>query len=81
MMVVGLDQEAQLRCDQADLNQPVALVVGSEGEGLRQLTRRRCDLLVSIPMGGRVDSLNAAIAGSIVLYEVARQRGFGFSPR
>ena len=81
VMVVGLDQEAQLRCDQADLNQPVALVVGSEGEGLRQLTRRRCDLLVSIPMGGRVDSLNAAIAGSIVLYEVARQRGFGFSPR
>ncbi len=78
VLVVGLDQEAELRCDQADLNQPLAIVVGSEGDGLRQLTKRRCDLLVSIPMGGRVDSLNAAIAGSIALYEVARQRGFHF---
>jgi 23S rRNA (guanosine2251-2'-O)-methyltransferase len=81
VLVVGLDQEAGLRCDQADLNQPLALVVGSEGEGLRQLTRRGCDLLVSIPMGGRVGSLNAAIAGSIALYEVARQRGFSFAAR
>ncbi len=78
VLVVGLDQDADTRCDQADLSQPLALVVGSEGEGLRQLSRRRCDVLVSIPMGGRVDSLNAAVAGSIVLYEVARQRRFQF---
>ena len=79
LLVAGLDQGAEVHCDRADLRQPLALVVGSEGEGLRQLTRRRCDLLISIPMGGRVDSLNAAVAGSIVLYEVARQRGFAFS--
>ena len=78
LLVAGLDQGAELRCDQVDFGQPLALVVGSEGEGLRQLTRRRCDLLISIPMGGRVDSLNAAVAGSIALYEVARQRSFAF---
>lgn len=78
VLVVGLDQEAETQTDQADFRQPVAIVVGSEGEGLRHLTKRRCELLISIPMGGRVDSLNAAVAGSVVLYEVARQRGFSF---
>jgi len=78
LLVAGLDQGAEQHCDQVDLGQPLALVVGSEGQGLRQLTRRRCELLMSIPMGGRVDSLNAAVAGAIVLYEVARQRGFAF---
>ncbi len=78
LMVVGLDQEGSIQSDQADLRQPVAIVVGSEGDGLRQLTRRRCHQLVSIPMGGMVASLNAAVAGSILLYEVARQREFDF---
>ncbi len=59
---------------EADLNGPLALVVGSEGEGLRRLVRERCDFLVELPMQGKVTSLNAAVAGSIVLYEAWRQR-------
>ncbi|HUY08078.1 MAG TPA: 23S rRNA (guanosine(2251)-2'-O)-methyltransferase RlmB [Candidatus Dormibacteraeota bacterium] len=76
--VVGLDAAGERRCDQVDLRSPVALVVGAEGEGLRTLTRRHCDQLVSIPMGGRVQSLNAAVAGALLMYEVARQRQFSY---
>lgn len=79
--VTGLDQDSGQYCDQIDLRGPTALVVGSEGRGLHQLTRRHCQQLVSIPMGGRVSSLNAAIAGSTLLYEAARQRGFAFPDR
>jgi 23S rRNA (guanosine2251-2'-O)-methyltransferase len=53
---------------------PVALVVGSEGHGLSRLVRERCDLWIRLPMRGQVDSLNAAVAGSIALYEIWRQR-------
>jgi 23S rRNA (guanosine2251-2'-O)-methyltransferase len=74
---VGLDASAELRYDRFDYTSPVALVVGAEGEGLRPLTRRRCDVLVSLPMLGRVASLNAAAAGAVLLYEAARQRDFG----
>jgi 23S rRNA (guanosine2251-2'-O)-methyltransferase len=74
---VGLDASAELRYDRFDYTSPVALVVGAEGEGLRPLTRRRCDALVSVPMLGHVASLNAAAAGAILLYEAARQRDFG----
>lgn len=59
---------------QADLRGPLALVVGSEGQGLRRLVRDKCDLLLQLPMHGRVASLNAAVAGSVALYEVDRQR-------
>lgn len=59
---------------EADLRGPLALVVGSEGEGLRRLVRERCDFLVRLPMRGRVTSLNASVAGSVVLYEALRQR-------
>ncbi len=73
--VVGLEGVAQAqKYDQADLNIPLALVVGSEGEGLRRLVRERCDFLVRLPMRGRVTSLNAAAAGAVVLYEALRQR-------
>jgi 23S rRNA (guanosine2251-2'-O)-methyltransferase len=51
---------------------PVVLVVGSEGYGIRRLVRERCDIIVSLPMAGRIESLNAAVAGSIALYEVVR---------
>jgi 23S rRNA (guanosine2251-2'-O)-methyltransferase len=74
---VGLDATADLRYDRFDYTSPVALVVGAEGDGLRPLTRRRCDALVSLPMLGQVASLNAAAAGAILLYEAARQRDFG----
>jgi 23S rRNA (guanosine2251-2'-O)-methyltransferase len=50
------------------------VVVGSEGKGLARLTRQACDLTISIPMDGQTESLNAAVAGGIVLYEVAKQR-------
>jgi len=58
-----------------DLNGPLALVVGSEGHGLRRLVRERCDLWISLPMRGRIGSLNASVAGSIALYDAWRQRG------
>ncbi len=60
--------------DQADLSGSLGLVVGSEGQGLRRLVREQCDFLVELPMRGKVTSLNASIAGSVVLYEVLRQR-------
>ncbi|MDR2378360.1 MAG: 23S rRNA (guanosine(2251)-2'-O)-methyltransferase RlmB [Bifidobacteriaceae bacterium] len=75
LFVVGL--EAEGAADAADLELaagPVALVIGSEGKGLARLIRQTCDLTVSIPMDGQTESLNAAVAGGIVLYEVAKQR-------
>ena len=57
-----------------DLRGPLAVVVGSEGQGIRRLVRETCDILVRLPMRGAVSSLNAAVAGSIVLYETLRQR-------
>ncbi len=73
--VIGLEAtRGAQRYDQADLTGSLALVVGSEGKGLRRLVRERCDFLVELPMLGKVTSLNAAVAGSIVLYEAWRQR-------
>jgi 23S rRNA (guanosine2251-2'-O)-methyltransferase len=57
-----------------DFTSPCAIVLGSEGKGIRPLVLRSCDLLVQIPMAGRVASLNVSAAGAILLYEVARQR-------
>lgn len=73
---VGLAADARTRYDDFDYTPPTALVVGAEGAGLRDLTRKRCDVLVSLPMLGRVESLNAAVAGALLLYEAGRQRGF-----
>ena len=73
---VGLDPEARVRYDTFDFTQPVALVVGAEGQGLQELTLRRCDALVSLPMLGRVASLNAGASAAVLLYEVQRQRDF-----
>ncbi len=73
--LVGLeDIPGAQRYDQADLNVPLGLVVGSEGQGLGRLVRRTCDYVVRLPMSGQITSLNASIAGSIVLYEAWRQR-------
>lgn len=73
--VVGTDAGASLTYRQADFRGPLVLVIGSEGRGLAPPIRRRCDLLVRIPMRGRIESLNAAVAGSILLFEAAAQRG------
>jgi 23S rRNA (guanosine2251-2'-O)-methyltransferase len=70
---VGLAGEAQTPIHQADLTGKIALVVGAEGEGLRRLTRERCDLLVRIPMEKGVESLNVSNAAAIALYELARR--------
>jgi 23S rRNA (guanosine2251-2'-O)-methyltransferase len=72
--IVGAEAEAPLSAREADLRGPIAIVVGSEGRGLGPVVRRRVDLFVRIPMRGAVGSLNAAVAGSILLYEVLSQR-------
>lgn len=72
--VYGIDARAPVRYDEVDLAGPLALVVGSEGEGLGRLVAEHCDRLIRIPMVGGVDSLNVAVAGSIVLAEVFRAR-------
>jgi 23S rRNA (guanosine2251-2'-O)-methyltransferase len=72
--VAGLAMQADQTVFQADLKGPLALVVGGEEKGLRPLVRQYCDFLVTIPMRGRVDSLNASAAAAVVLYEAFRQR-------
>ena len=77
LRVVAADQAAEASAWATDLGGPLAVVVGSEGEGISGATRRRADLLVSFPMSGRVASLNAATAGALLLFEVVRQRSAG----
>ena len=73
--VVGLEDRPPARLySQFDLNGPLALVVGSEGRGMRRLTLESCDVVIRLPMRGHIGSLNAAVAGSIALYEAWRQR-------
>jgi 23S rRNA (guanosine2251-2'-O)-methyltransferase len=72
--VVGADPEAEQAPHQVDLRGPVALVLGAEGSGLRQLTRRSCDYRVRLPQLGAVESLNVSVAAGMLLYEVLRQR-------
>jgi 23S rRNA (guanosine2251-2'-O)-methyltransferase len=57
-----------------DMTGPVALVIGSEGEGLGRLVKENCDYLVSIPMKGRISSLNAAVSAAIIMFEIQKQR-------
>lgn len=71
--VYGLDMDGQQWC-QTDLKGAVALVVGSEGFGISRLVKEQCDAIVSLPMRGNINSLNASVACGIVVYEVARQR-------
>jgi 23S rRNA (guanosine2251-2'-O)-methyltransferase len=72
--VIGLAGEASTLYTQADLAGPLALVVGNEGKGISRLVREHCDLLIKLPMHGTINSLNAAVAGSIGVYEALRQR-------
>ncbi len=73
--VIGTAGETTQTLYQADLKGPLALVLGAEEKGMRRLTRENCDLLVSIPMHGTVESLNVSVATAICLYEALRQRG------
>lgn len=74
VQVVGLDAEGDTVLDEFDASGPLVIVVGSEGKGLSRLVRQNCDAVVSIPMAASTESLNAAVAGGVVLAEVARQR-------
>jgi 23S rRNA (guanosine2251-2'-O)-methyltransferase len=72
--VIGTSGDAPKTLYQVDMTGPTALVLGAEGPGMRQLTRKTCDELISIPMQGAVESLNVSVASGVCLYEALRQR-------
>ncbi|MBI4429493.1 MAG: 23S rRNA (guanosine(2251)-2'-O)-methyltransferase RlmB [Ignavibacteriales bacterium] len=72
--IVGTESGGEKLYSQVDYRMPVGVVVGSEGKGIRRLVKERCDFLVSIPLFGRTESLNASVAGGVILFEAARQR-------
>ena len=74
LRVAGSEADAPLTARQTDLRGPLAIVVGSEGQGSGPAIRRRCDLFMRIPMRGAIGSLNAAVAGSVLLFEAVAQR-------
>ena len=74
LWIVGLDERGQESYDTLDYNMDCAIVLGAEGKGVHELVRRKCDHLVSIPMLGKVSSLNVSVAAGVVLYEIVRQR-------
>jgi 23S rRNA (guanosine2251-2'-O)-methyltransferase len=74
LWTVGLDERGKQTYDALDYNMDCALVLGSEGKGLHDLVKKKCDFLVSIPMLGKVPSLNVSVAAAVVLYEIVRQR-------
>ena len=72
--LVGLDERAEKNYTDVDLKGSIGIVLGGEGEGLHELTRKRCDFLVSIPTSGPVRSLNVSVAAGVILFEAVRQR-------
>ena len=74
---VGLDEHGEKAYDSLDYKMDCALVLGAEGKGLHDLVKKKCDFLVSIPMLGKVPSLNVSVATGVVLYEIVRQRRAG----
>jgi len=72
--LIGLDEDAPKSYTQVDYTSPVGIVLGGEGQGLHELTRKRCDFLVSLPTVGPVKSLNVSVAAGVALFEVLRQR-------
>lgn len=78
--IVGLDERGTMDYDEFDFNTDICLVMGREGAGLHDLTKRTCDFLLRIPMAGAVPSLNVSVAGAVVMYEAARQRRVKLRP-
>ena len=72
--IFGTAAEGSIPMYQADLKGPAAIVIGNEGDGMSPLVRKNCDVTVHIPMEGKISSLNASAAASILLYEAVRQR-------
>ncbi len=79
--VVGTDSTAEKYYYQVDFTGPVAIVVGNEGKGIRRLVMEKCDFLATVPMYGKVESLNASVSGGIILFEAARQRRISGNPK
>jgi 23S rRNA (guanosine2251-2'-O)-methyltransferase len=74
--IFGADMHGENYCYEVDFKGPVALIIGSEGRGMSKLTSKKCDVLVKIPMVGKITSLNASVAGGIMMYEVLKQKIF-----
>ncbi len=74
--IYGATGDATATLYEQDFSGNVAIVIGSEGEGIRPLVSKKCDILFSIPLQGGVSSLNASVAGGVVLFEIVRQRSF-----
>ena len=72
--IVGAEADAARLPWETDLTAPLALVMGSEGEGMRKTVREHCDSLVRLPMKGKVNSLNVSVAAGIIIFEIMRQR-------
>ena len=76
LRVIGSDMNATIDIKQADLTGGIVLIIGSEGKGMRRLTRESCDELIKIPMVGKINSLNASVAGALFMYEIFFQRRY-----
>jgi 23S rRNA (guanosine2251-2'-O)-methyltransferase len=74
LWVIGIDRSGKVDYSQMDFKSPVAIVIGSEGKGLSELVKKRCDFLANIPMRGEITSLNASVAAALVMYEAFKQR-------
>ncbi|MEF9934807.1 MAG: 23S rRNA (guanosine(2251)-2'-O)-methyltransferase RlmB [Clostridium sp.] len=74
LWIMGTDMDGEV-CYKSNLSGPVGLVIGSEGHGMGRLIKESCDIIVQIPMKGTINSLNASVAGGIIMYEIVRQRG------
>ncbi len=74
--IFGADMEGNVNYFNTDLDIPLALVLGNEGEGLQELVRKKCDFLINIPMKGKINSLNVSVAGALLMFEVYRKRRF-----
>ncbi len=74
LKIIGSDMGAEINFRQADLTGGIVLIIGSEGKGMRRLTRESCDVLIKIPMVGKINSLNASAAGAVLMYEIFTQR-------
>ncbi len=72
--IIGIDMAGSVNYNKIDYKMPTAIVIGNEGNGLSDLVRKRCDTVASIPMKGKISSLNASVATAIVMYEAFRQR-------
>jgi len=74
LWIVGTDASAEKSYPDVDYTMPIAVVVGNEGKGIRQLVKEKCDFVVKIPLFGNIESLNASVAGALIMYEVVRKR-------